>query len=91
MSVTEIQLFQILKNKLGEKEAQTLVTFVKKEVRAEFDGHRDSLATKEDIFLVREDMAKLRSELTKSIYTMGLVQFLAIVGSVLMIFTFMLK
>ncbi len=29
MSVTEIQLFQILKAKLGEQEAEQLVSFVK--------------------------------------------------------------
>lgn len=80
MSVTEIQLFQILRNKLGEKEAQTLVTFVKEEVKAEFDNRREVLATKEDIV-----------NMHKSIYVVGLVQFLAIVGSVLLIVNFMLK
>ncbi len=80
MSVSEIQLFQILKNKLGEKEAQTLITFVQEEVKAEFDNRREVLATKEDIANVH-----------KSIYVVGLVQFLAIIGSVLLIVNFMLK
>lgn len=38
MSITEIQLFQILKSKLGEKEAEQLVSFVKTEVSAEFEN-----------------------------------------------------
>lgn len=80
MSVSEIQLFNILKNKLGEKEAQSLVNFVQQEVKAEFDNRKEVLATKEDVANVH-----------KSIYVVGLVQFLAIVGSILMIINFMLK
>lgn len=41
MSVTEIQLFQLLKAKLGEQEAEQLVSFVKEEVRSEFDNKRE--------------------------------------------------
>ena len=91
MSVSEIQLFQILKNKLGEKEAEELVTFVKTEVKTEFENRKEILATKEDITNVKEDLANVRADLIKSIYLVGLVQFLAIVGSVLAIFNFMLK
>lgn len=80
MSVSEIQLFQILKSKLGEKEAEELVLFVKNEVKAEFENRKEGLATKEDI-----------SSLHKSMYILGLVQFLAIVGSVLMIVNFMIR
>lgn len=80
MSISEIQLYQILKNKLGEKEAESLVAFVKEEVKAEFDNKKDILATKEDLANVH-----------KSIYLVGLIQFLAIVGSVLAIVNFMLK
>lgn len=80
MSVSEIQLYQILKNKLGEKEAEELVSFVKAEVRTEFENRKEILATKEDIANVH-----------KSIYLVGLVQFLAIMGSVLAIVNFMIK
>lgn len=80
MSVSEIQLFQILKNKLGEKEAEELVLFVKTEVKTEFENRKEILATKEDIANVH-----------KSIYVVGLTQFLAIVGSVLLIINYMLK
>lgn len=84
MSVSEIQLYQILKNKLGEKEAEELVSFVKAEVKSEYDNKREILATK-------EDLANIRADLMKSIYIVGLIQFLAIVGSVLAIFNFMIK
>jgi len=80
MSVTEIQLFQILKAKLGEQEAEQLVSFVKAEVKSEFDNKREVLATKEDI-----------ANMQKTIYVVGLIQFLAIIGSVIGIVNFMMK
>ncbi|WP_293784882.1 hypothetical protein [uncultured Pedobacter sp.] len=80
MSVTEIQLFQILKAKLGEQEAEQLVSFVKAEVKSEFDNKREVLATKEDI-----------ANMQKTIYVVGLIQFLAIIGSVIGIVNFMIK
>ena len=46
------------------------------------EQHHQHLATK-------TDLAKLKAELVKSIYLVGLVQFLAIVGSVLAIFSIM--
>jgi hypothetical protein len=91
MSVTEIQLFQILKMKLGEREAEELVSFVKEEVRTEFDNKREILATKEDIANTKEYILQVKSELSKSIYLVGLIQFLAIVGSVIGIINFMIK
>jgi hypothetical protein len=91
MSVTEIQLFQILKSKLGEKEAEELVSFVKDEVKSEFENKRVIFATKEDIANTKEYILQLRSELSKSIYLVGLIQFLAIAGAVIGIINFMLK
>jgi len=80
VSVTEIQLFQILKAKLGEQEAEQLVSFVKAEVKSEFDNKREILATKSDIF-----------NMQKTICVVGLIQFLAIIGSVIGIVNFMIK
>ncbi len=91
MSITEIQLFQILKAKLGEKEAEELVSYVKTEVKAEFDNRKELIASKEDIYLLKEDLANVKAELIKSIYVVGLIQFLTIIGSVLAIMNFMLE
>lgn len=78
MSVSEIQLFNILKNKLGENEAQTLVEYVKDQVHLELENIKD-------VFLIKED----KVDIMRSIYLVGLVQFLAIVGSVIGILNFM--
>ncbi|UKT62363.1 hypothetical protein [Pedobacter mucosus] len=91
MSVTEIQLFKILKAKLGGQEAEDLISFVKEEVRVEFENKREILATKEDIGNTKEYILQIKSDLSKSIYIVGLIQFLAIVGSVIGIINFMIK
>ncbi len=80
MSISEIQLYNALKTKLGDSEAQQLVDFVKSEVTSEFNNRKDS-------FLVKED----KIDIMRSIYVVGIVQFLAIVGSVLAIMNFMLR
>ncbi|MBK0382699.1 hypothetical protein I5M32_06985 [Pedobacter sp. SD-b] len=58
MTFTEIQLFQILKTKLGEKEAEQLVSFIETKVKDEFDAKRDSLATKEDLVNTKAEIIK---------------------------------
>lgn len=58
MQVSEIQLLQMLKEKIGEKEAQSLVEYVETKVEKEFDSKKDSLATKEDLANVKSDVIK---------------------------------
>jgi hypothetical protein len=58
MHVSEIQLFQMLKEKIGEKEAQSLVEYVETKIGKEFDSKKDTLATKEDLANVRSDVIK---------------------------------
>ncbi|TCD29162.1 hypothetical protein EZ456_03105 [Pedobacter psychrodurus] len=58
MSVTEIQL---LKAKLGEQEAEQLVSYVKAEVKSEFENKREVLATKEDLANSKADIIKWMS------------------------------
>ncbi len=48
----------MLKDKIGEKEAQSLVEYVETRVEKEFDSKKDSLATKEDLANVRSDVIK---------------------------------
>jgi hypothetical protein len=75
MQVAEIKLYEILKLKLGEKEADALVQLVQKEVESTFEqkkeqfitaADKEKLLTKADalaIFATKEDMANLRAEL----------------------------
>jgi peptidoglycan hydrolase CwlO-like protein len=89
LQMTDIQLFQILKQKLGEKEAESLVQFVDSKLKDANDQNLKILATKEDLTIVkqeiakfREDMAKQETRLSQTIYIVGVAQFLAIIASV---------
>lgn len=49
ITITEIQLFNVLKKKLGEQEAEQLVGFVQSEIKEEVKRKSEILATKEDL------------------------------------------
>lgn len=55
MTVSNIQLFKILNEKLGENQAETLVNFVEEKVQSEFEERKE-------IFAIKEDIAKLEGK-----------------------------
>lgn len=67
MQVAEIELYEILKTKLGEKEAKTLVEYIEAKVSKELEEKKDILATKEDINALKEDINALRAETKEDI------------------------
>jgi len=78
MQITSLELFELLKSKLGEKEAKSLVEYV--EEKAE-----EKINQKKDVFLTKDD----KVDIMRSMYIVGVVQYLAILGSMLAIFSFM--
>lgn len=60
ISINQIQLFQILKQKRGEKEAEALVTFVETKIIEESTHNLKVISTK-------EDLSKLELKLTSQI------------------------
>lgn len=48
MSVKEIQLYNALKNKLGEEESSLLVEFIQEEMKTELNNKMDRVLVKED-------------------------------------------
>ena len=81
MVVSEINLYNALKASLSESQAQTIIENLKEQIKNEVDGRISILATK-------EDMARQETRLSQTIYIVGIVQFLAIIGSLLMILKF---
>jgi hypothetical protein len=49
LTATDIQLYEILKQKLGNKEAEALVEFVDNRLKENHQCHLKNLATKEDL------------------------------------------
>jgi hypothetical protein len=77
MSFTYIQLFQILKAKLGEQEAEQLVSYVKAEVKSEFENKREILSTK-------EDLANSKADIIKWMFIFWIGQIAVTIGFILM-------
>ena len=66
MIVSEIKLFELLKARIGEKEAEAFVQILENKVDKKFDETKDLLATKADIYLLKEDISLLRTEAAHS-------------------------
>jgi len=77
----------MLKSKLGEQEAKLFISYIESKVEQEVQHETRQLATKEDMI---KEIASAKSDLSRQIYIVGLIQFLAIVGSVIGILGFML-
>ncbi len=80
----ELKAYEILKAKLGTQEAETVIEYIESKVEKSVERNVKHLATK-------QDLAELETKLTKAIYLVGLIQFLAIVGSVVGLASFLLK
>ncbi|MDP2682458.1 MAG: DUF1640 domain-containing protein [Deltaproteobacteria bacterium] len=65
MYVAEIELYEILKTKVGEKEARTLVEYIEAKVEKKFEEKKDTLATKQDIANLEIKIEKTRSDIIK--------------------------
>jgi hypothetical protein len=56
--ISEIQLFTILREKVGEEQARALTEYVEAKVKAEVEASRQSLATREDLANTKVDLIK---------------------------------
>jgi len=58
MVVSEIELYELLKAKLGDKEAGAFVEILEKRVEKKFEEAKLTLATKADVTQAKLDMVK---------------------------------
>jgi len=89
MMVSIIKLYDMLKARIGEREAEAFIEILEKKVDEKFDEEKNTLATKEDIhnlrMITKEDLSGVRSELLRTIYLTSLGQLVAIIASVVSI------
>ena len=77
---SELQLFQILKQKLGDKEAEALVTFVDAKIKDANEQNLKVLATKEDIANLRTEIATSKNDMIKWFFTIFMALAVMIIG-----------
>ena len=101
MFVSELKLFELLKARIGEKEAEAFVQLMEIKVDKKFDEAKNVLATKEDILHLKEDLynvrvefvgelGKLEAKLTMRMFYFSIGQIVIIIGSLLSIIKFMM-
>ncbi len=90
MIVSEITLYNVLKSKYGEQDAQTILESIKQTVKEELDSKRNLLASKEDIYKLQLDMERNFRDNLK--WTIGLIVglFISLLGSIAGILKLML-
>ena len=92
MASLQLQAYEILKQKFGERDASIVIDFIETKIGFEVEANIKHVATKVDLselkLVLTEDISGLRSELAKTMYMVGLVQFLAIVASIVGILSF---
>jgi hypothetical protein len=80
MIVSEIKLYELLKAKIGEKEAEAFVQILDTKVDQKFDEAKQVLATKEDIARLVLKIAETKVDLIKWMVGFWIAQMAAIIG-----------
>ena len=65
IAISSIELFTVLKDKLGEQQAKMLTEYVEYKVTDSFDRAKDHLATKEDIAKLDTKISETKADILK--------------------------
>lgn len=63
LNISDIRLYNLLKNKFGEKDAEEFVSLIKDAVCNSFEAKKDILATKDDISRLEIKLAQTKTKL----------------------------
>ncbi len=77
----EIQLYKNLVDKIGDKATTSLLDLIEAKSDKKFED-------KKEVFATKKDLAELEVRVIRQIYISSVIQFIAIVGSVLAIVRF---
>jgi hypothetical protein len=80
MQISSIELFELLKPKLGEREARVLVQFVEAKTEDSINSKKYIFLTKEDKIEIIEKLERNRTEVIKWMFIFWIGQLAAIVA-----------
>jgi hypothetical protein len=87
MLISEIKLYELLKERIGAGEAEAFIQILDTRVSQKFEEKKTELATKDDVAKVRielmTEIGRVKTDLQKTIYLTSLGQLFAIVASVI--------
>ena len=90
IEISDIQLFTLLKAKIGEKEATAIIEYVKQEAKASSEKTSQYFTKDLDVLQIHLDLKleQTKTDMYKAMFVTGLIQLLAILGGVLAIVKF---
>jgi hypothetical protein len=80
MGLYDLQVYELLRAKLGEKEAKELATRISGKPHRAPPEQQHYLATKEDIAMLKEDIVNARIEVLRWIIVLWITVILALLG-----------
>jgi len=89
LNISDIRLYNLLKSKYCEKEAEEFVSLIKEEVNTVFESKKDSLATKQDIARLALKIEQMGVRIAQSETKKILCAFVFCVTQLGAIFTFL--
>jgi hypothetical protein len=72
MTISDIQLYEILASKLGKEEAKVLVEFVESKTEKKLDEKVSLFATKEDIANLKTEIANAKVDIVRWVIGTGI-------------------
>ena len=69
-TITLTRLYDVLAQKIGRNEAESLTQYVEVKVKNELNNKTDILLTKTDMLALKEDMHSLRNEMKDNIISL---------------------
>ncbi len=78
IQISEIQLYNILREKIGDQQAQVLTDFIESRVDKEFEKSKSILASKSDILELKNQIAENKSEIIKWMFIFWTSQLVAV-------------
>ncbi len=80
MSTLEFRVYEIFKNKLGEKEAETNIQFVEEKSQEKIDGKKDVFLTKDDKVELVEKIESSKTDIIKWMFVFWIGQVAATIA-----------
>ena len=91
ISITDIGSYELIKSKLGAKEVEAVVEFVKAEVSKELDAQKNTLATKTDVKELEVKIAQVQANLIKWMFVFWIGSVATLSGVMIALLTAYLK
>jgi len=80
IAISNIDLYNLLRQKIGDTEAKAVTEYIDIQVESKFMDARAILATKEDIAIVRKEIAESKTDMVKWVFTFFAALSLMIMG-----------